>query len=66
MKYKKLYELYKEMYEITWNHFIDANEIVLDHCYDDEVLDNYNEEDEVFCHNLKQLEKEAKELEKHK
>lgn len=31
-KYKELADLYKEMYELVWNHFIDANELVLEHC----------------------------------
>jgi hypothetical protein len=65
-KYKELAEIYKEMFENTWSHFIDANELVLDHdyCIDDDVLAEYNEADDVFCTDLKELEKKAKELEK--
>lgn len=64
-KYKELADLYKEMYELVWNHFIDANELVLDHdyCINDAVLTEYNEADDVVCANLKELQKKAKELE---
>lgn len=63
--YKELAKIYKEMFENTWSHFIDANELVLDHdyCIDEDVLAEYNEADDVFCKNLKKLEKKAKEIE---
>lgn len=63
-KYKELADLYKKICELVWDHFIDANELVLEHyCIDDDTLSAYNEADAVFCTNLKELEKKAKELE---
>ena len=63
-KYKELAELYKEMFENTWSRFIDANELVLEHyCIGDEAISAYNEADAVFCANLEELQKKAKELE---
>ena len=63
-KYKELAEIYKEMFENTWSQFIDANELVLEHyCIGDEAISAYNEVYNVFCSDLEELKKKAKELE---
>lgn len=56
MDYKQLAELYQEAFELTYEHFLTANELVLDNIYVDAVLAGYNTEDEIYCEKLREVE----------
>ena len=67
-KYKELAKLYKELAyfykktcKLICTHFIDADERVLEHC-NDEILGQYNLDDDDMCSRIEEIERRIKEL----
>lgn len=59
--YKELAYFYKALCELVLDHLIDANELVLEHCNDD-ILGQYNSDDDVMCSKIKEIGRKIKEL----